>query len=245
VAVVPGGRIQFETVIASTVLLPEDCYQIERATWNSIRLGALRSRDLEWDDQRYELNKGLVEAYLQDKDGLRRLRKWRVPAVPYQGYRYDTDSSPFGLLRRIDEVWPGPADGERGEYREVPGQEVSGGPWGIIRAIYKPENNVTIEYRQRGRKLVDADTLFDIPDHYVKYIRWFAISQAYGREGDGQDLELSAYFLQRYNAGVARMLARRRKSFSQKKIVMGSNALKPSPRAGRARLPWPYGKLVR
>lgn len=75
--------------------LPEDLYEIERATWNTLPIDAIRSRSIEMDDMRYELNRGQVEAYLQDKDGLRRLRKWRVPSAPYVPYATDTISDVF------------------------------------------------------------------------------------------------------------------------------------------------------
>jgi len=74
---------------AAVVDLTEELYEIERATWNSSLIAPLRSRELEQSESRYELNRGQVEAYTQDKDGLRRLRKWRVPAAAYVPYPMD------------------------------------------------------------------------------------------------------------------------------------------------------------
>jgi hypothetical protein len=77
------------TEVSGLADLPEDLFEIERATWNTKRIDACRSRELEADDSRYELNKGQVDAYIQDKDGLRRLRKWRVPSAAYAPYPTD------------------------------------------------------------------------------------------------------------------------------------------------------------
>ncbi len=78
--------------IAATIDLPEEVQEIERVTWNTRRCDPLMSRDLETNDQRYELNKGIVEGYVRDKDGLNTLRKWRVPSSPYVIYEFDTES---------------------------------------------------------------------------------------------------------------------------------------------------------
>jgi len=106
------------------VTLPDDLYEIERATWDTQRIEALRSRFLENDDSRYELNKGNVEAYTQDKDGLRRLRKWRVPSTPYVPYEVEGDL--FGVLVRIDDVTTDPIlPGDRfGDFVQIPGEHM-------------------------------------------------------------------------------------------------------------------------
>ncbi len=93
-----------EQVIASLVEVPEDLHEIERATWNTRRLGALRSSDLD-PDGRYELNRGTVDGYVQDKDGLGRIRKFRVPSVAYVPHAYDSDSTDgFGIIRDLDDI---------------------------------------------------------------------------------------------------------------------------------------------
>jgi hypothetical protein len=69
--------------------LPGDLHEIERATWNTRRTTPLVSRDMEGFDSRYELNKGIVEGYMRDKDGVNTLRKWRVPNSAYIPYLFD------------------------------------------------------------------------------------------------------------------------------------------------------------
>lgn len=71
------------TEVSALINVPLDMHQIERSTWNTKKIVPLHSREMEVDDGRYELNKGEVIAYTQDKDGLGRVRKWRVPSAAY------------------------------------------------------------------------------------------------------------------------------------------------------------------
>lgn len=88
---------QTTTEVSALINLPDELYEIERATWNTKRVDALSSSALEWPDSRYELNKGEVIGYTQDKDGLRRLRKWRVPSTGYTPYDFDDDEDLFAF----------------------------------------------------------------------------------------------------------------------------------------------------
>lgn len=87
--------------------LPECLQEVERATWNTRRILAIRSRDVEEGDGRYELNKGTVEAYMQDKDGLGVLRKFRVPSAAYQPYTFDdgTDLNIFSYTQSWESTY--------------------------------------------------------------------------------------------------------------------------------------------
>lgn len=236
-----------DTVYVSPLVdLPDDLYQIERVTWKNRRIEPLRSRELEQQDARYELNQGEVEGYLADKDGLRRIRLWRVPSAPSGsiGFDYDDDSETWGLLRVLDEVDDSSVEGVWGEIVSIPGHEVSGGPWGVIRQVTTNVNDLRIEYRRRGETLATDVIEFEIPDRYVKYVRWFALSQALGREGDGQDMELADHYQSRFELGVQRCVRRRSMAQSQRKVVMGG-AARRSGRMPRARLPYNYGAVVR
>ncbi len=81
------------TEVSGLVDLPDDLHEVERATWNTRRTMPLTSRDMEGFDSRYELNKGIVEGYMRDKDGLNRLRKWRVPNSAYITFQFDDKTS--------------------------------------------------------------------------------------------------------------------------------------------------------
>lgn len=236
-----GGYV--ETFIGTALVdLPEDLYEIERATWNTKKVEAIRSRHLEGDDSRYELNKGQVEAYTQDKDGLRRLRKWRVPSSPYVPYSLDDEDEIWGVLVQITEIDSDTPIGQWGDFVQVAGEHAFGDPFGIIVGIYKEPNNMRMEYRRRGAELSEEQD-FEIPERYQKYVRHYAEARALEREGPGQDLELASHYQARYEAGVQRMLKRKQAMQFQRKSVLGGGA--PRVTNPRVRLPWQYGEVVR
>ena len=80
------------TEVSPVVELPTEVYELERAVWNTKRIETMRSSSIEPRESRYELAKGVVEAYIQDKDGLRKLRKWRVPSTAYTPFDFDDGS---------------------------------------------------------------------------------------------------------------------------------------------------------
>lgn len=234
-----------ETLVAGLVELPENLHKIERATWNTKKIEPLRSRELEEWDSRYELNKGEVRGYVMDKDGLDVLRKWRVPSAAYVPYTFTDDSDPYGILRRAgdisDEVVIG---GEWGVLRRIPGQLGTGSEWGTVRAVYKEQNNVRIEYQRRGSDL-DANTPFEIPDRSVKYLMHFAMWKALIRDGPGQSPDLAIHYKERYEVGIARMIRRKSALQFQKKVALGGSRNIRNTRLPLARLPWQYSAPIR
>ncbi len=240
-----NGYVDWQTLVSALVDLPEDLHEIERAVWNTKRIEPLRSQDVEWEDSRYELNKGQVESYLQDKDGIGILRKWRVPSTAYTPYSFDADSDDgLGILRDITDIIDLDVISYGfGDLVQVDGVNVFE-DYGILGPIYKEQNNVRIEYRRRGATLSDSQN-FEIPDRYTTYVRHYAMARALEREGDGQDLELSAHYQARYEAGLARMKKRKHAMFYQKELVMGSASSHRGHKPPRPRLPYNYGRVVR
>lgn len=241
--VVAGPELVFEVFVAAVVDIPEEVYEIERAVWNSIRLEALRSRFLEENDSRYELNRGEVEAYTEDKDGLRKLRKWRVPSVPYVPYPLDDENEIWGVLIDVTDITDEQPIGTWGDFVSIPTQELMGDPFGIICAIYKETNNVRIEFSRRAFPLSDNQD-FEIPVRAEIYIQHYVMARALEREGEGQDVKLAAYYQSRYEAGVARTLKRKQAVQYQRKYVLGGSS-NTGTKKPLARLPWQFGKIVR
>lgn len=232
------------TTVAAVADVPGNLLAVERATWNSKKITPLRSRDLEADDARYEVNAGEVLSYVMDKDGLRRLRKWRVPSAPYIPFSKTTASSEYGTLRSAADISTEPVQGIWGTLRRIPGQHPIGGPWGTVRTVYKEQNSVRLEYQRRGNEL-GALQDFEIPDRYTKYIRNFAMWKALLRDGKGQDLQLAEHYHQRYMAGLARTVQRKQAVQFQKSYRLGGGSSTRGTAPPRARLPWQYGKVVR
>lgn len=234
------------TECGATVELFSDCYQVERATWNTIVTVALHSRDLEPQDSRYELNKGNVEGFIQDKDGLSRLRKWRIPSTAYTPYEFDSDSDDgYGIIRFAGDIAEDlvVVSGEYGDLVQVDSINVFE-DFGIIGPVYKEANSLRVEYRRRGAAL-SASQPFEIQDRYTVYVRHYAMAAALGREGDGFEPELSAHYTERYLAGVERMAARREGLRYAKKNVVGGSGRVLGEKPPRVRMPWAYGQVVR
>ena len=119
-----------------------------------------------------------------------------------------------------------------------------GNQWGVIAAIYKETGNMRIEYRREAIPLGSFQN-FEIQDRYTVYVRHFAQAKALRREGPGQDLELAAHFMGRYEAGVERMLRRKQAMQYQKQHIIGGRPQISPGRKPLAQLPWQYGKVVR
>lgn len=187
----------------ATYTLPTDVYDVERATWNNRKIPALKARDLRQLDWNYLSASGQVEAYTIDQDGLRTLRKYRVPngsksiEVTSWGNPRDlsdlghSETSQWGIARTIPEI-KGPTQ-----------------PWGIPRNFNLDTNNTRIEITRRGRKLTSINSEVEFDDRYIKYIRCFALARALERESPGQDKQLSEHYLSRYHDGIGRIVKRK------------------------------------
>lgn len=218
--------------------LPDGLYDIERACWNNRRIAPLRSFELEQYDTRYELTNGEVMGYLLDKDGLGRLRKWKVPSAVADEY---TVTGSWGLYRTITDVSGETVAGSWGVARRVPGQHPCAGPWGAPRRFYQEKNNVRLEYFRRGQPLDHDDSTFECPERYVKYIRDYAQARALQRNGPGQDLKLGAQFMAMWNAGVERAQRRRNALSANRRLELADPQQRQGP-PPLAKMPWRFGK---
>lgn len=70
-----------EDLISAVERLPDALYQIDRVTWDGFKAIPLQSRRMARLDNYFEVIRGRVFGYLQDRDGLRTIRKWKVPAA--------------------------------------------------------------------------------------------------------------------------------------------------------------------
>lgn len=86
----PWERLSGEldvTNIPAVARLPEAYLETDRVTNDFEKISPKRSVELE-EEIDYETLKGRVEAYIQDKDGLRNMRKWRVPSTAASEHDY-------------------------------------------------------------------------------------------------------------------------------------------------------------
>ena len=230
------GWVETENIPALSQL-PGDLHTIERSTWNTYRVDPLASRDVEEGDSRYELNTGLVDGYMRDKDGLTVLRKWRKPATAYTPWN-DPDAQ-WGILRQLDDISAESVDGAWGIIRRIPGQEstdVFGEPH-----VYKEQHALRVEYMRRP-DVPATDALFELPARYLKHIRHFAMARAFQRRGEGQNPKLAAHYSELWLSVLGRFS--KRGEMTQKGSQL-RGAVPAARRPPRPRLPWQYGSVVR
>lgn len=98
-----------DTSIPATVDLPATITRITRMTWDRRTCAALVPAQLARTDRRYETTTGPVVGYLWRKDGIRTLRKYKVPAQ--QATTYTVDGS-WGVLRDPDDLDGGTITGD-------------------------------------------------------------------------------------------------------------------------------------
>lgn len=277
-------------LIAAVEQLPKDFLVMDRVTWDGRRIDPMHSRKLGSFDDYYEVVRGQVYGYLQDKDGLRSFRKYKPPV---SSCTYYWAVGKFGVFRGSSDVadaqnvtgtmhidewginltsttvdtaislgWDFPPVGalallpvqpeaitnlsefsgdtvvwRYGILRRLPGYFPANGPWGFVKRISQDSHNTRIEFIRRPKVPVSATDIFDIPDHYLKYLRHYAMWQAFDRKGIGQDLLMAAHYKGRYEAGIGRVVLRMNAVYKAKLTRMGGAGNSPYGPRPYARLP--------
>jgi hypothetical protein len=237
------SRAQASTDIPATAELPKTLTALSRVLWDERAIDAMEARTLSREDSRYEITKGEVFGYIWQKDGIRTLRKVRVPAA--QATTYTVDGS-WGLLRSTGDLTTETVTGTWGVPRRIPGQHPIGSTFfGIPRRVYHDGMNVRIEHFRQGRALRASDDVCELPERYALYLRDYAMQKCLERSGPGQDLKLAAHFKARWARGLARIERRLQLVDAERISVMGGDGRPSVTRPPRPRLPWAYGSVVR
>jgi hypothetical protein len=140
--------------------------------------------------------------------------------------KYDSDFTgtlqgdlSYGILREDTEAFP------------------SGHQYGVPKTLHPDANNTKVEIVRLGKKL--KDYAFELPRNYVKYVIFYAMSQALKREGPGQDIKLAKHYAERFELGILRMDKRMQKLQKQLVRHLGQRETEPQslgdPSAG-----WQY-----
>jgi hypothetical protein len=231
-----------DTSIPATADLPAAVTEIDRVTWDNRTIDALVPSRLERSDTRYEVTEGEVYGYLWRKDGVRTLRKVRVPAAAADSYAiHDT----WGILRSPTDISGDTVTGTWGLPRRIPTMHPMGAEsFGLARRPYQEGTNVRVEHWRQGRAL-DADTaVCELPDRYAIYLRDYVQGRCLSRQGPGQDVALGAHFLERWTRGLTRIQRRLSRTDRERVGRMGGET--PSGgRPPRPKLPWNFGSVVR
>ena len=106
-------------------------------------------------------------------------------------------------------------------------------------------NNTRLEYFRLPTTMSAAGDAFSVSDRCVKYLESYAMYRAFERKGMGQNPKAAQHYRARFEEGVQRLLARRRRvQTACVPLVVGGS---PPVRSHLAtpRLPWNFGKVVR
>jgi len=237
----PWERDHIETdLFVPATELPNSLLEVDRVTYDDYLIGPVHSSRVKRADGRYLYTVGPTTAYVLDEDGVFVIRK-----VPVPDGRADTfeHSGTYGTLRRAssDEFGSGePVLGSWGGLRQAPEHFPAGPGRGTPRRVYRDGKNVRVEVFRRGTDPGSAQ--FEMPDHYVRYVVFYAMSKALKREGPGQNLKMAGHYMARFESGVARII--RRMSRTTAARVGHFGLTKPRPfRKPIVQLPWPYPRV--
>lgn len=232
------------TAIPATSVLPRGLTEVDRATWDQRTLTALNLRDLQQRDTRYRLTAGEVYGYLWQQDGVRTLRKVRVPSASAATF---TITGSWGLLRVPTAISGEPVTGSWGIARRLPTLHPMGPErFGAPRRPYQDGTNVKVEHWREPRALTAPTDLIELPDRYVVALRDYALWKCLSRQSAGQDLRMAGLFQQRWQRAIARIIRRVNGITRDRMSRMGGGASGdlsgPPP---LAKLPWNYPQRTR
>jgi len=113
---------------------------------------------------------------------------------------------------------------------------MSGDGFNVLRKVGVPTEDSTdkfwIEFFAVGPTLDDV-TDIPLPARYLRYLAFYVMSQAYGSDGDGQDLKLAQLWADWYGRGVE-MAKARMNAFARRRVArLGRDRVDPS-RMGRS-----------
>jgi hypothetical protein len=188
--------------------LPNSTVEIMRVAYDHRDLPGMEPMHLRQLDPNYEDRNGDPQWYTYGKDGLFFLRL--VP-IPNGDATYEDVDGSWGVMRQTDitgatvdtvEV-SGKDTGGWGLLRHESGSFGAGGRWGTVKRRHPIRKNIKVELTRLGRDLDSHE--IELPTVYQKYILFWAMYRALGREGHGQDLDRADHYRQRFEMGVDRM----------------------------------------
>lgn len=222
----------------STGRIPSTTTEVLRVVWDEKELIAEDSAHMRLLDIQYERRDGGdPQLFTMDKDGPFTIR-FIPPARGDAGY--PTVSGSWGTMTFTDNTAV-TVNGSWGIFRDAEGAFPAWGPHGTPTEQHPSDRNIIVELARLGRSL-DRHP-FEIPDQYVKFIVFWAMSRALKRSGPGQDLKLSKHYVDRFDMGTIRLQNHLKKIQTERVLQMGSVASQEVPFGGLGtpQLPYPYG----
>lgn len=242
------ARLLWETAYLETVsgtatyTLPTNWQEIDRVTWDGRRIEPLGGRQARDNDFRYRTIQGEVYAYVLQDDGINTIRLVRVPAANAGTF---TVTGTWGILRSLTDLSTETVTGTWGVPRRIPAMHPMVGEFGIPRRPNKEYRNCRVEYWRNPIAVSDGRDTFELPNRYVKYLRWYAMWKAYERTGPGQDLELAEHYKTRWDAAVVNAGTRQDRVKKARVGILGGFGGRRMGRPPYPSMPWQYARPVR
>ena len=230
------------TAISATADVPTSLTELDRVCWDGRPIQPLTPRRLSDLDSRYQTTTGEVYGYTWRQDGLRTVRKVRVPAAAASTYSI---TGSWGAMRTITDFLQGASSGSWGLPRRIPGEHPLGPErFGAPRRPYRDGTNVRVEHWRHGRRLSDGLAVCELPTRYARYLRDFAQGRCLARAGPGHDATLAGHYDRRWGRHLTRIL-RRLERLAAGRVGQLGGTVRIRTRPPRPRLPWAFGSVVR
>jgi hypothetical protein len=228
-----------EAMLPAVSDVDDGVIDIDRALWDARAIYAFTTRDARSMDSRFETHAGEVYGLIWQYDGPRTVRKFMRPSA--EADVLDIDGA-FGILRDAGTVATSTtsASGTYGIARRIPGHQPLGAfSFGTPRRVYLDGKNVRAEVARQAAPLDVFDDVIELPDRYADYLKDYAMAEALGRPGVGQQPQLAQHYQSRWATRIERVKARMRRVSTQRVSQLGGSAFRRT-RPPAPRLPWAY-----
>lgn len=231
------------TAIPATAELPASLTRLTRVSWDKRGIDAMSPALMQRVDARYQITRGEVYGFMWQVDGIRTLRKVRVPSAQASTV---TVTGSWGIARTVTDLSLDTVTGSWGVPRQIPSHHPMGpGRFGLARRPFLDGTNVRVEHFRQMTSTEAATDPLELPVRYTRYLRDYVQARLLERAGPGQDLKLSAHFQQRWLRGLARIADRIDRVDRTRVSILGGDGNALSTRPPRPSLPWQYGSRLR
>ena len=226
--------------------LPQSTVEVLRVAYSDRDLLGFGSQNMRKVDPTYETRGGDPQFFTYDKDGFFFLRV--VPAAAGDAV-YDTVSGSWGTMTYTDDTAvtvvtqevSGGSTGGFGILRHRTDMFPTEGPWGTPTRVHPATVNIKVEVHRLGRDLTSHAS--ELPLAYQKYVVYWAMAMALGRDGNGQNTELAEHFEQRFEMGVHRLVQKRDRMTPEHVSRLGSMEIPDNFGLGEPQAPYPWGVI--
>lgn len=254
-AYLPDGSSTDQTY---TFAVPRSQERIAHVYWDHKLLIPRATMELDGTESFWWREQGEPWIWSRGTQGVRHFDIYQLRSGYEQSYnqvsQQDTEAAEPGALVGLVRGFSGDRT-----YVAVSADDPGGVPYGLVRAVdspdrqylaqptWEPPYGVIREWHGSARNLLlweivipdhpmltEEDTPTMVPAQLQKYLRSYVLWRAFGRQGEGQRLDVSAWFEQRWLRGVALMtrlgwVTRRDRGYSRNGAQDRSRAV-PRPR---------------